>query len=165
VNEGTEKLPSGWALATLGELMDRLQYGYTASADDNADGPRFLRITDLRDEGIDWAAVPRCTAREDEVAKFLLRDGDIVFARTGSIEKAAVVRDPPKAVFASYLIRGHPLTRSLSDWIGYFVRSTSYFEQIGDASAGIGRENVNAKKLSSVRIPVAPEDSVACSRR
>jgi type I restriction enzyme S subunit len=152
-----EELPVGWTWATLGDLVDRLQYGYTAQADPKAKGPRFLRITDLREEGISWSEVPGCFAASEDVEKFALRDGDVVFARTGSIEKAAVVRNPPEAIFASYLIRGRPLTPILSDWIGRFVRSSSYLQQIGAAGAGIGRENVNATKLAAVRIPVAPE--------
>ena len=157
MNEARDGLPAGWQWATLGELVDRLQYGYTASAVPGADGPRFLRITDLQEEGISWEEVPGCAASGDDIAKYELRDGDVVFARTGSIEKAAVVRNPPQAVFASYLIRGRPTRPGLSNWIGHFVRSRHYLDQIGAAGAGIGRQNVNATKLGAVRIPIAPE--------
>lgn len=150
------ELPPGWARATLGDLVDRLQYGYTASADPKAPGPRFLRITDLRDDGINWDQVPGCIATPEDLEKYALHDGDVVFARTGSIEKAAVVRNPPESVFASYLIRGRPASPALSEWIGRFVRSREYLEQIGAAGAGIGRENVNATKLAAVRIPLPP---------
>lgn len=157
MSEARDGLPAGWQWATLGDLVDRLQYGYTASATAGAGGPRFLRITDLQEGGINWGDVPGCVATGDDIKKYELRDGDVVFARTGSIEKAAVVRSPPQAVFASYLIRGRPVHPGLSNWIGHFVRSRHYLDQVGAAGAGIGRQNVNATKLGAVRIPVAPE--------
>jgi type I restriction enzyme S subunit len=40
-------LPSGWRSAGLGELSADVRYGYTASANDEPVGPKFLRITDI----------------------------------------------------------------------------------------------------------------------
>lgn len=40
------ELPEGWATATVKEVSTAIQYGYTASASRDIDGPRFLRITD-----------------------------------------------------------------------------------------------------------------------
>lgn len=149
-------LPRTWTSVNLVDLLDRLQYGYTAKASAHKDGPRFLRITDIGDDGIDWPAVPGCQITAPDLKKYRLADGDIVFARTGSIEKARLVRNPPEAVFASYLIRGRPLLREISPWLGYFVRSSSYVSQAFAASAGIGRPNVNAKALGRFRLPLAP---------
>ena len=42
-------LPEGWSRQTLTELADDVSYGFTASANRNIDGPRFLRITDIVD--------------------------------------------------------------------------------------------------------------------
>src|SRR5438876_770761 len=102
VPAGTRK---GWVEATVADLVSCLQYGYTASADAALRGPRFLRITDLKNGRINWPSVPGCEIHLEELPKYRLEDGDIVFARTGSIEKAARVHSPPEAVFASYLIR------------------------------------------------------------
>ena len=99
-----EKLPNAWTTVSLGDLVDRLQYGFTASASNEFEEPKFLRITDIRGDMVDWNSVPGCAADEESIAKYLLRDGDIVFARSGSIEKAWRVTDVPRrAVFASYL--------------------------------------------------------------
>jgi type I restriction enzyme, S subunit len=149
-------LPSGWCSTSLGELLDRLQYGYTASASSTASGPRFLRITDLQEFGVDWSSVPGCEASVTDIQKYLLADGDFVFARSGSIEKAWRVRNPPEAVFASYLIRGRPLAPETAAWLEQFIRSSSYLEQIGAAGAGIGMQNVNATKLAAVVLPLPP---------
>ena len=49
--------------------------------------------------------VPYCKIEDSEQPKYLLSDGDIVFARTGATTgKSYLVRKPPKSIFASYLI-------------------------------------------------------------
>ena len=149
-------IPASWEVAKIGQLVDRLQYGYTAKAKSAKPGPRFLRITDIEDGRINWASVPGCRISEGALAKYELADGDIVFARTGSIEKACVVVQPPEAVFASYLIRGKPLLRDLSAWLHHFLQSLSYRQQALQGSAGIGRANINAKSIGEIILPVAP---------
>ncbi|MGH8527684.1 MAG: restriction endonuclease subunit S, partial [Gammaproteobacteria bacterium] len=120
------------------------------------DGPRFVRITDIESGAINWSTVPGCAMDAGDLEKYRLRSDDIVFARTGSIEKAARIVDPPDAVFASYLIRGRPLLADLAPWLGVFVGSLSYVGQAKQMSAGIGRANVNAKNLARVRLPLPP---------
>jgi type I restriction enzyme, S subunit len=149
-------LPRGWVEVTIGDLVDRLQYGHTAKAIHSGDGPRFLRITDITDEGVDWGRVPGCQIGGSELEKYRLAEGDIVFARSGSIEKAWRVKSPPDAIFASYLIRGRPLNPQIGEWLSKFIRTRSYLVQIGAASSGTGMQNVNAKKLSSVRLLLPP---------
>ena len=149
-------VPASWEVAKIGQLVDRLQYGYTAKAESGRPGPRFLRITDIENGRINWSSVPGCRISEDDLAKYELGDGDVVFARTGSIEKACVVVQPPEAVFASYLIRGKPLLRDLSAWLHHFLQSLSYRQQALEGSAGIGRANINAKSIGEIELPVAP---------
>ena len=97
-------LPIGWKWSTITDLLDRLQYGYTAKAKPDLNGTKFLRITDIQELGVDWDAVPGCEITTENMEKYRLFDGDIVFARSGSIEKAWRVSASPNAVFASYLI-------------------------------------------------------------
>lgn len=152
-------LPNSWEWSTLGELLDRLQYGYTAKASIDVDGPYLLRITDLQENGVDWERVPKCIISEKDIQKYQLRNGDLVFARSGSIEKAwHVEATPKKAVFASYLIRGCPLDESIGLWLKHFVHSKNYLEQIGAAGSGIGMKNVNAKKLGAVKVEIPPSN-------
>ena len=149
------ELSDGWVDATFGDLFVRLQYGVTAKADPAALGVRFLRITDLERGSVDWQSVPGLLQNED-IERFLLLHGDFVFARSGSIEKAARIEHPPAAVFASYLIRGTPLLSETSDWLACFIRSNAYLDQIRERAAGIGMANVNASKLASVSLPIPP---------
>ncbi len=149
-------LPDSWREVQLGDLVESLQYGFTAPADFTVSGPRLLRITDIENGAVDWSHVPGCSLDREQLEKYRLRRDDIVFARTGSIEKAARIVNPPVAVFASYLIRGRPLIPELAAWLGLFVGSYSYVGQAKRMSAGIGRANVNAKNLARIRLPLPP---------
>jgi type I restriction enzyme S subunit len=102
--------PGGWVWTTLGQVSLRIHYGYTASADHASRDIRLLRITDIQDNQVDWNSVPGCAIDGSDVAKYQLAAGDILIARTGgTIGKTFLVEtEPPRAVFASYLIRVIP---------------------------------------------------------
>ncbi|MFH1950593.1 MAG: restriction endonuclease subunit S [Pseudomonadota bacterium] len=151
-----DKLPVGWTETNLIDIVDRLQYGFTAKASSEISEPKFLRITDIQNNDVNWSSVPGCRITAEEIERYRLSDGDMVFARSGSIEKAYRVSNPPLSVFASYLIRGKPIHESLSFFLDYFVRSPIYLSQIGAYGSGIAIQNVNAKKLGSVKVPTPP---------
>ncbi|MFQ5744546.1 MAG: restriction endonuclease subunit S [Acidobacteriota bacterium] len=152
------ELPEGWVWANMGQLSRRIQYGHTASADDKPHGPRFLRITDIQDGKVDWDNVPGCAITEDEIDKYRLLAGDLVFVRTGATTgKSYLIREPPTAIFASYLIRVQLLPGgALPEYVFAFFQSHRYWEQIERGKRGIGQPNVNASVLSRLRIPVPP---------
>lgn len=101
------KLPDNWIWARIGEISDQIQYGYTASATEEAIGPRFLRITDIQNGKINWSQVPYCKIDKKAKTKYLLKKGDLLFARTGAtVGKSYLVEEiPSETIFASYLIR------------------------------------------------------------
>lgn len=147
-----------WKIVKLKDIASQIQYGYTAKAKGTESGPRFLRITDIQDETVEWSTVPSCEIPTKDKEKYLLSEGDIVFARTGAtVGKSYLIRsNVPEAVFASYLIRVR-LQRDIDPrYINYFFRSPSYWRQISESSAGIGQPNVNGSKLADLQIPFAP---------
>src|SRR5690606_23223108 len=98
---------------------ERVDYGYTASASDDPDLPRFLRITDIVGSHIDWSSVPGCAIEPSKLTKFQLDRGDVVVARTGAtVGHAKLIRDHPVAVFASYLVRFRPARGVLPGFLG-----------------------------------------------
>lgn len=144
----------------MADLAVAIQYGYTAKAKANANGIRYLRITDIQGDRVDWQSVPSCDVGEDESKKYLLSEGDLVFARTGAtVGKSYLIRGSvPKSVFASYLIRVRMKEGIDPRYVAYFFQSPSYWQQIAESAAGIGQPNVNGTKLAQIRVPVAPVD-------
>ena len=72
-----------WQEVTLNEICTT-QYGYTASATESEIGPKFLRITDIVNDSINWDDVPFCEIDYKKVDSYRLYKGDIVIARTGN---------------------------------------------------------------------------------
>ena len=137
----------------LSEYCDSINYGYTESASFENTGPKFLRITDIVKKTIDWDSVPYCKISKINFKKFELNDEDIVIARTGNTTgESNYIVNPPKAVFASYLIRLKINNSCDPLFVHYFLKSKTYTEYIysilGEKSA---QKNANAKSLTGVK--------------
>jgi len=146
-----------WEVKKVLELCRRIDYGYTASADSAIKEPKFLRITDIQDGKVNWAQVPGCKINSNEEQNNLLSDGDIVFARTGATTgKSFLLRKPPRAVFASYLIRLQHNDEVTADYLYAFFQSDSYWQQIRENARGAAQPNVNATLLGQITLPIAP---------
>lgn len=95
-------IPQDWKINTLGEISLKPQYGFTDSASKEGNA-KFLRITDITENGVNWENVPYCYCPEEKIEAYLLQDDDIVIARIGATTgKSYLIKNPPKCVFASY---------------------------------------------------------------
>ena len=143
-----------WVEKKLGDLS-LINYGYTESASWEKVGPKFLRITDIQDNRVDWPSVPHCPIEASAYPKYKLADGDIVFARTGATTgKSYLVTSPPEAVFASYLIRVQLKTSELlPKFVNLFFQTRSYWDSIVSGISGSAQGGFNATKLGDLIIP------------
>ncbi len=150
-------MKQSWTAKALA-AVSAIDYGYTDSASNSAIGPHFLRITDIQDDGVDWGTVPYCKIDPAELPRYSLASGDIVFARTGATTgKSFLVRDPPKAIFASYLIRLRLLDRTLlPEFVSLFFQTDGYWNSIRTGSTGSAQGGFNATKLGALFVPIPP---------
>ncbi len=145
----------GWMVKSVNELCDKPQYGYTASAATEQIGPHLLRITDIQDGLVNWETVPYCDCPKPQM--YLLAKDDILFARTGATTgKSFLIKECPRAIFASYLIRLRVQKLVTPQYLYAFFQSPSYWEQISANTVGSAQPNCNATKLASVKIPIPP---------
>ena len=122
-------LPSGWEEGALEEYIERPEYGFTDSSNNDPLGTKFLRITDIQDGQVDWSTVPYCDCPRDVVASKRLRPGDVVVARIGATTgKSFFIDSPPhEAVFASYLIRLRTrATKLLPRFLYFYMQTATY---------------------------------------
>jgi len=135
-----------------------MDYGLTASATESDTGNKFLRITDIREGRINWKDVPYCQCSQKDEKKYELWEGDIVFARTGSVGNSCLIQEVPEgAVFASYLIRIRPNGEIVDPaFLSYFFRTQDYWQQIMGAAVGAIHLGLNATKLKQLRVPLLP---------
>src|SRR4051794_7790227 len=106
-----EDLPSGLVWTTLGDILDRGEYGTSVKCDYEGKGSPVLRIPNMSNGQLNLDDLKFATQAVGYEDDDYLRPGDLLVCRTnGSISligRAALVRNPfdrPTA-FASYLLR------------------------------------------------------------
>ena len=134
-----------------------LLYGANQPADStSAEDPRYIRITDLNDDG---------SLREDTfhslpdnlAAAYLLQDGDLLLARSGATVGKAFRyrREWGRACFAGYLIRLRPDRRKiLPDYLHYFTQSRAYWDQVKLHTLQSIIANVSAERYGNFLVPL-----------
>jgi len=147
------ELPKEWCISKISNLCTQPQYGYTTKASDKGD-LKLLRTTDITKGKIDWNLVPFCSTNPDDPDKYLLKEGDIVISRAGSVGFSCPLEKPEDSVFASYLIRFRPYIDK--KFFKYFLDSPLYWREISEKKLGIAVPNVNANKLKLIPLPVPP---------
>lgn len=149
---GSPTKRDGWEIKTLGEVS-KINYGYTEKASFDEVGPKFLRITDIQENGVDWETVPYCKCSDKDLPKYKLETGDIVFARTGATTgKSYLINNPPNSVFASYLIRlrMNSINEFIPEFISYFFQTKTYWDKINAGISGSAQGGFNATKLGEL---------------
>lgn len=115
-----------------------------------------MRTTDITADNLNWVQVPFCSEEPPDKEKYMLKTGDIVISRAGSVGSSYLVENPPSAVFASYLIRFHPLSVINEYYLAFFLKSSFYWNTISAEKTGSTLPNVNATKLKRIPVPLPP---------
>lgn len=148
-----------WKETTLGAVCKFVQYGYTTKAKDTRNGIGFIRGTDISKNSVNWGTVPDCEVSPDNLEKYLVKNGDILITRMGTIGTTALVEKIARpSVFASYLIR-HVVDTALAipAYVGYVLKSELFSRFISThGGAGAVQPNINAKTLSEFTFPLPP---------
>jgi type I restriction enzyme, S subunit len=144
-------VPESWEVVELADVCEKPQYGFTDSAS-SIGNAKFLRITDITEFGVNWDNVPYCNC--SDYKKYELNNGDIVFARIGATTgKSYLITNPPKSVYASYLIRVRCKKEILPVFLIYYFASEQYWKQIDSTKGNNLKGGVNGSILSKLIIP------------
>ena len=147
-----------FSVSTLGELsLGDGKYGIAASAVDyDAELPAYLRITDINDDGtLNWN--DRKSVDDPAAYKYMLRDGDIVFARTGNSTGRNYYYDSRDGefAFAGFLIRFSLDDKKVNPrYVKYYAQSKAYWDWVASFNTGSTRGNINAKTYAQMPIPL-----------
>ncbi|MCI0694555.1 restriction endonuclease subunit S [candidate division KSB1 bacterium] len=156
--KGTEigTIARNWKVVDLGSVCEPPQYGFTATAQEKGN-VRFLRITDIGDVSVRWDNVPYCDCTIEEIEKYRLQSGDIVFARIGATTgKSYLIENPPDAVFASYLIRVRTKPDMNPVFLSHFFHSSGYWRQVDAYKNANLKKGVSGSLLKTLSVPVPP---------
>jgi type I restriction enzyme, S subunit len=151
-------MSDNWEIKKLKEIA-KINYGYTEKAIFENIGPKFLRITDIQNNSVDWEKVPYCKCNDIDLQKYKLEESDIVFARTGATTgKSYLLKNPPKTVFASYLIRLKLISKKnfSPEFVAYYFQTKLYWDKINKGISGSAQGGFNATKLGELIFPIPP---------
>ena len=145
-----------WKLQTINSISHKIQYWYTWKTTEKGQF-RYLRITDIQNDNVEWEKVPFVEISPEEAKKYELNTGDVVFARTGATVGKSFLIDKigEDKIFASYLIRVVPNYEYIKpEFLKYFFQSEIYWSQILADVVWAAQPNFNGKKLGEIIIPL-----------
>lgn len=152
--------PMQWPLKRLGDLADqRPEYGANSSACALSEGrPRYIRITDIRDDGTlsDRDVV---SLDSDDWGRYLLAAGDVLFARSGNtVGKTYIYRaEDGVCAFAGYLIRFQFRSGAVDPWFVFGLTRTAYYRGWVESNKRVaGQPNINGQEYASLLVPEPP---------
>ena len=143
----------GYPVTTLKEVaVGPLSYGSVSSATEFDGITRYVRITDIMDDGNLGGDIKSATKTD---AKYLLHEGDILFARTGAtVGKTCRYRENyGRAIYAGFLIRLIPDTTLIDpDYLYHFTKSDYYWDFVRSAQRVVAQPNINAQEYGDLQI-------------
>jgi len=149
-------VPRHWEVPRLKQVCTRSAlYGANVPASEySADGIRFLRTTDIRDDG---SLKPGGVHISPESATgYVLDDGDLLISRSGTIGRSFVydnARHGPCA-YAGYLVRFVLGARVVPTYVMYYTKTPAFADFLKLMSIQSTIENVNAEKYANSVLPL-----------
>jgi type I restriction enzyme, S subunit len=153
-------IPEEWEVHPLRTcLIAPPDYDINAAAVPFSDKlPKYIRITDITEEGRFSSEKPVSVNHADSES-YYLRDGDVVFARTGaSVGKSYryELKDGT-LVFAGFLIRvGPDKNKLLSEYLAAYATTGPYWNWVKLMSMRSGQPGINGQEYGRLPVPLPP---------
>lgn len=147
-----------WEQRKLGEVATGFEYGLNAKATKYDGVNKYLRITDI-DDSTRLFSQSDLTSPEkisDIHAKYLLDNGDILFARTGASVGKSYRYDitDGKVYFAGFLIRISINSKNDTEFIFQKTLTAEYNNFVKVTSMRSGQPGINAREYSKFQFQV-----------
>lgn len=145
--------------------IGNLTYGSGASACEYDGNIRYIRITDIKEDG---------TLNEEMVSpnvvddKYFLNSGDILFARSGATVGKTYCHNElnGRCIYAGYLIRLVPDTaKVLPEYVFNYTKTGYYKDFISSNVKVVAQPNINAQQYGDLAIclpPIKLQKEFAC---
>ncbi len=150
------KLPENWIWEKLSWMTLGVEYGTSAKSQKVGKVP-VLRMGNIQKSSFDWSDLV-FSDDEDEIDKYRLKKGNVLFNRTNSPElvgKTAIYQGEQEAIFAGYLIRVNQIPNIASaKFLNYFLNSCVAKNQGNKVKTdGVNQSNINGNKLIHYPFP------------
>lgn len=118
--EDSDTIPEIWKYVALAKLCQSFRYGTSQKSESFGKVP-VLRMGNIQNGEIDWSDLVY-TSDDEEIERYKLEPGDVLFNRTNSPElvgKTGIYRGEHPAVFAGYLIKINNYKELNSEYLNY----------------------------------------------
>ena len=156
--------PKGWEVKALNDIsLGKGVYGSGKPAVNYSEGDyRYIRITDITSTGDLKEKMVSLQDSEQESQKYLLKDGDLLFARSGATVGKTFLYSSKygRCIYAGYLIK-FSINRdiALPEFIKAFTDTSIYWNWIRSKQKVVAQPNINAKQYGEeLEIPVPPKE-------
>lgn len=155
-------IPQEWEVKRLVDLCQNTgDYGINAPAVPyREDLPTYLRITDIDGWG-KFIETDKVSVDNPNSSQFILREGDIVFARTGATVGKTYLYDSKdgQLVFAGFLIRFTPNSnKAIPYYIKASTETASYWNWVRIISQRSGQPGINSVEYGAMKLAVPPKE-------
>ena len=152
--------PYNWPIVNIGEIAIDVRYGTSKPAVEGGQYP-YLRMNNLTYEGfLDLSNMKYIDIPDDEIEKYIVRKGDILFNRTNSIDlvgKTCVFDLDEAMIIAGYIIRIRLNDKLLPVVFSNYMNLPVLKKRLRNMAKGaVNQANINAQELKSVRIYLPP---------
>lgn len=115
---------------------------------------KYIRITDIDEETSAFIPNPLCSPDDDFEERYLVKENDILFARTGaSVGKSYLYNSSDgELYFAGFLIRARIKSKYNGAFIYYQTKSKRYSKWVKLISMRSGQPGINSQEYSSFPI-------------
>ncbi len=156
----TVEIPEKWNVERLEDAcQEKPKYGANSSSIDYDDSlPRYIRITDISEDGHLKDDEKRSIPKE-EAKGYFLEENNLVFARSGATVGKTYLYDNKdgKCAYAGYLIR-YKLDPNIifPRFAFYYTHSWIYYSWVKSMIRATSQPNINSQEYSSLKFVLPP---------
>ncbi len=151
-------VPESWEVQSLDEMLTRTQYGLSVRGENSGDYG-IMRMTNQVEGKIETNKMQFVNVSKNDLEKYKLKRGDILFNRTNSLElvgRTAIFDIEGEYVFASYLIRLNTDVKQLNPFFlnHYLNWDESQRRLKSIALRAVSQSNISATRLRTFQVPI-----------
>lgn len=155
--------PSEWSFEPLNALFTtkgRIGWKGLKKHEFIDEGPYLVTGTDFKDGKVQWESAFRIPEwRYYESPEIMLKDGDLLFTKDGTIGKIAYICDlPGRAALNSHLLLIRPKSsKTTNEYLYYELQSEAFFQHIENKKSGSTLVGLSQERFGEYLVPLPPE--------
>ncbi len=142
----------------LGDFITDIRYGLSTTNDYVEFGIPFLRILNLKNDGLDLNdLVYLLEEQKDEIGKAVVHQGDLLISRSGSVGIVVVIpKEAEGFAFGSFMIKFCLNDEINKDYVAAWLNSEASRKLIEREKIGAIQGNITIETIKNFDIPMPP---------